>query len=439
METNRTSAESLSRTVEEARNELHGVAQYISDTADELTGIPAQIKEAIPIVTAPPTQQEPSHTTYREVLMMESPFNRPAPNTTTCCSDDTRANAAIKDRQLLLDIGQDHPSINEDTPRSEVINQIQKALTNLQDPNGPNLRAKALTPTHNGRYIIELASAEAATWVRDPIRKLILMESLGSSVHIKDRTFNLLVPFVPITTKVDDKHMLREIEKTNNIPSNSITQMKWIKDPQRQGRNQRVAHTLMSLNNPKAANKLICDGTYLDYGRLHPYKDKKEALRCLKCQRWGHMAKNCTDVKDTCTGEHRHSKCNSYSTYYCISCKSSPHSSSDKECPKYKAQLESLNARTPENSMPYFPTEEPWTQVSLPPKPSGPIIHSQPPSERTHPPGPTNIQQQTINQMLQQQEQNPQQTPSAPIINRRTLVPLGCSKPIRTSTPSSPR
>jgi len=272
-------------------------------------------------------------------------------------------------------------------------------------------------------------------------RKLILMESLGGSVCIKDRTFNLLVPFVLITTKVDNKHTLREIEKTNDIPSNSITQMKWIKDPQRQGRNQRVAHALMSLNNPKAANKLICDGMYLDYGRLRLYKDKKEPLRCLKCQRWGHMAKNCTEVKDTCgtcAGEHRHSKCNSYRTYYCISCKSSSHSSSDKECPEYKAQLESLNACTPENSMPYFPTEEPWMQVSLPPKPLGPIIHSQPPSERTHPPGPTNVQQQTINRMLQRQEQNPQQTPSAPIINGRTLVPLGRSKPIHTSTPSSP-
>ena len=42
--------------------------------------------------------------------------------------------------------------------------------------------------------------------------------------------------------------------------------MKWIKDPQRCGRNQRVAHALMSINNPKAANKLIESGMYFDYG-----------------------------------------------------------------------------------------------------------------------------------------------------------------------------
>ena len=82
------------------------------------------------------------------------------------------------------------------------------------------------------------------------------------------------------------------------------------------------------------------------------------------------MAKNCTEDKDTCGtcgGEHQHAKCNSYRMYFCVNCRSSSRSSSDKECPEYKAQLAILNARTPENSMPYFPTEETWTQVSLSP------------------------------------------------------------------------
>ena len=51
--TNKTSAESLSRTIEEARNNLHSVAQYVGNTADELTGIPAQIKEAITNLNVP--------------------------------------------------------------------------------------------------------------------------------------------------------------------------------------------------------------------------------------------------------------------------------------------------------------------------------------------------------------------------------------------------
>jgi len=441
-EINKTSAKALARTVEETRNELHGVAQYVSDTADELTGLPNQIKEAITAIPAPSPQQNSPSTSYRNVLITKTPSSRPDLNAHNHCPDVSRANAAIKERQILLDIGPDHPTINKETPRNEIVTLIQKALTNLQNPSGPTLRAKALIHLRNGGYIIEMASAEAAAWVRDPIRKMILTESLGGNVRIKDRTYNVLVPFIPITARVDDEQTLRDIEKTNDIPPNSITQMKWIKDPQRRGRNQRVAHALMSLNNPKAANKLIESGMYFDYGRLRPYKDKKEPLRCLKCQRWGHMAKNCTEEKDTCgtcAGEHRHSKCNSYRTYFCISCKSSSHSSSDKECPEYKTQLEALNAHIPENSMPYFPTEEPWTQVSLPPKPKGPIIQTQPPADKTtmeH--DPTDLQQRTIEWTIQRRAPGPQQPPSAPVVNGRTLVPLGHSKPKRMPTPPSP-
>ena len=71
--------------------------------------------------------------------------------------------------------------------------------------------------------------------------------------------------------------------------------------------------------------------------------------------------------------------------YYCASCKSNAHSSADKECPEYQIQLAKLNTRTPENQMPYFLTEEPWTQVLLLPKPTGPIVHPRPPTtEASH-------------------------------------------------------
>ena len=122
------------------------------------------------------------------------------------------------------------------------------------------------------------------TWVRDPTRKLILTESLGGSVHVKDRTYNLLIPFVPIATKIDDSLTLCSIEQDNKIPRNSITMMKWIKDPSRREGNQRVAHALMSLNSPKAVNRLIIEGMYYNAGKLQAHKDKRDPLRCLKCQ-----------------------------------------------------------------------------------------------------------------------------------------------------------
>ena len=242
--TNKTSAETLSSTIEEARNDLHSVAQYIGNTADELIGIQTQIKEAIvnsnamPHPPPPSPQHDTPRTSYRDILVMESQPIRPTPHRSTPSIINTRANAAIKERQILLDIDPDHPTINGDTPYKEVNNLIQRVLTDLQQPSGPPLQAKAITHLRNGGYIIEMALAEAVAWVRDPIRKLILTENLGGNVQIKDRTYNLLISFVPITTRIEELSTLWDMEIASGIPANSITQMKWIKDPQRQGRNQ---------------------------------------------------------------------------------------------------------------------------------------------------------------------------------------------------------
>lgn len=43
-------------------------------------------------------------------------------------------------------------------------------------------------------------------------------------------------------------------------------------------KHQRVAHALLSLNTPQAANKLIQGGLYHDHGKLRARKDKKEPL-----------------------------------------------------------------------------------------------------------------------------------------------------------------
>ena len=48
-EVNKTAAETLTRTIDEARNDLHNTAQVVNKSVEELLGVPTQIKEAIPI------------------------------------------------------------------------------------------------------------------------------------------------------------------------------------------------------------------------------------------------------------------------------------------------------------------------------------------------------------------------------------------------------
>ena len=287
IEVNKAAAVTLTRTINVARNDLHNTAQVVNNLVKELSDIPSQIKDAILTMASPASPPPPHHGThnspYRDALIQEPRVTTATPPAPSSCPDGTRANAAIKERQILLDIDPDHPSLNGETPRSEMINMIQKALMSLQEISSPSFKIKALIQLRNGGFVVELSTPEAATWVRDPTRKLILIESLGGNVCMKDRTYNLLIPFVPISTRIN-KSIWCSIEQGNEIPCNSITQMKWIKDPSRRKGNQRVAHALMSLNSPKAANRLISKGIYYNQGKLCARKDKREPLSCLKCQ-----------------------------------------------------------------------------------------------------------------------------------------------------------
>ena len=273
-EVNKTAAETLTRTIDEARNDLHNTAQVVNDSVEELSGIPSQIKDAIP-TNRPSLLHHVAHDTpYRDALIQEPRPTNTTPPISPPCPDGTRANAAIKERQILLDIDANCPLLKGDTPCSEINDTIQKALTSLQEIGGPSLKIKALIQLRNGGFIIELPTLEAATWIRDPTRKLALTESLGGDIQVKDRTYNLLISFVPITTRIDNNKTLRNIEQDNDIPRNSIIQMKWIKDPSRCKENQWVAHALMSLNSLKAANRLISKGIYYDQANFVRVKTK---------------------------------------------------------------------------------------------------------------------------------------------------------------------
>jgi hypothetical protein len=114
----------------------------------------------------------------------------------------------------------------------------------------------------------------------------------------------------------------------------------------------------------------IRDGISVCGLQVHPSRLKHKPMQCMKCRHWGHFAHTCTAATGTCGtcgGEHRTNECTSRGKVYCVACRSDAHASWDRDCPEFRRRCEQFDENYPENSLPYFPTEEDWT---LTPRPS---------------------------------------------------------------------
>ncbi|KAG1790544.1 uncharacterized protein HD556DRAFT_1213301, partial [Suillus plorans] len=86
-------------------------------------------------------------------------------------------------------------------------------------------------------------------------------------------------------------------------------------------------------------------------------KNKREPIRCAKCQRYGHIARDCIQHHDTCancTEEHRTSECTNKDLTRCVSCKTDNHASWARTCPELERRCTDLDSRDQGNTMPYY-------------------------------------------------------------------------------------
>ena len=160
------------------------------------------------------------------------------------------------------------------------------------------------------------------------------------------------------------QHLL-EICETNNIDFDpiKISSAKWAKAIANRNSNQRSAHLYITFTNAEVTNRAITDGLYICHKKCQVEKSKCEPTRCLKCQGWNHLAKDCIEPHDTCgncTGHHRTNQCSSQ-VKNCVSCKTDDHPSWSQQCPTFVKKAHELNSRSLDNSTIYFPTTDPWT------------------------------------------------------------------------------
>jgi hypothetical protein len=195
----------------------------------------------------------------------------------------------------------------------------------------------------NGGLILQFNTKEAAEWFRQPKITTSILPRIDSLAMLKDRTFQILVPRVPVIFDPSSEDSLCKLKEQNSINKGGICKACWIKPTYRRSLGQCAAHLALSVGTPEIANILIRDGMYICSTVAHPRKLKTEPKQCMKCRKWGHFAAECLEDKDACgnCAEDHHTKdCPDKDRRYCVSCQNKTHMSWDRNCLEFRHRVE---------------------------------------------------------------------------------------------------
>ena len=216
-----------------------------------------------------------------------------------------------------------------------------------------------------------------------------LLAEINPKARIRPRTYAVIFRFVPCLGQFDpsDDNHLRNMEWENDLAVGSIASASWCKRPDKRAPNQSTVTLKVACPNPEAANRLLTGRIRVADHLVSVRKDLRIPTRCVKCQNYRH-------IQDACMGIVKCSNCSSIShssigcsnAPKCVSCgDGSSHPSSSSSCPTFIRKCEALAERYPENSMPYFPTNENWTWAASPTNSPPSISSPFPPPQKANP------------------------------------------------------
>jgi hypothetical protein len=331
-----------------------------SSTLHEVT------KATAAIATGPST-----HATYAAAAATNTPF---AANTSI--DPRIRARQGILERQVLIDPqSRSDKALLSDLSNTALVERANQALQSdsYDENHTPNPDFKCLNARRldNGGILLEFNSSPAANWIRTTghTNGFTTNFSGDGNARIKQRGFSLVLYYIPITFRPDNLADVQEVEENNKMEIGSIKNIRWIKPVERRLPQQINAHAIITVSSAQIANKIILEGLHIRQKRIEAEKLRKEPLRCSICQKHNHIARSCkvkTNVCGTCGHAHRTAKCDGTYGNYCMPCRLEGHTSWSRDCPTFEAKCNEMNARIQENTMPYFPTDELWTQAIEP-------------------------------------------------------------------------
>ena len=269
------------------------------------------------------------------------------------------AREGIKARQFLLF---DEPGENA-MPLQHDLQQLKAHMNKaLRDVGASIGNIRSVIHQREGRGIlIEVDSDLLAKWLANKFNRVEFCGRLGTGVTFKSRAYNIISFNVPLNINPENPVHREEINQANQLDENTVSAARWAKPTTRRVPNQQMAHLILSFYNPEAANRAISNGLQICNKNCHAARLKKEPLRCMKCQGWNHMAKQCEYTIDKCSScgkDHKSEKCSHTRSKWCVSCKSNDHASWSRECLVFLRKMDELNTRHLENLMPFFPTDD---------------------------------------------------------------------------------
>jgi hypothetical protein len=346
--------DTASATLENMEKAL-AITQNLSEATKEISSKVGKVNDATDKIAS-------DSQTYRDVLAQS-----PAVVTKFALDPKVLGDMERKARQILIDIFDEDGNNTLANSLTELIAKANEAIGKIVDADKPDkIIVESAIQTRKGGLLMSLNSKEAASWLRIPEHEIAFTDIFSKGSHIRERTFNLIVPRVPIIFEPGNKSHLRELEEANNLADYTIRRARWIKPIERRRAGQTHAYAILVITSAEYANLLIRDGMNICGVKVRPAKQKTEPIQCMKCRNWGHFAGECPasdDTCGTCGGKHRTNTCRNKENLWCVTCERADHASWDRNCPEFNRRCCIMDERNPENSMPYFPTEQEWSQT----------------------------------------------------------------------------
>ena len=258
--------------------------------------------------------------------------------------------------------------MDEKTITRKAVDAIHTIYAVATEPKPSEIKLKSGTLLRNGGLLLELNSDEAAAWLKSEDVIASFLENVGSGTSIKNRTYQVIVQFVPVAFDPANDEQVRTYEEHNNITSGSVAKMEWIKPVKDRKEGQKVATLRVYHRDAESANTILKQGAYIFNKRVVPKRPHKEPIRCLRCHKFGHERRDCKYEEaycGRCSLVHETEECRApRNEYKCINCLG-PHPSYDRECPKFWEKCQQMDQRCPENGLAFYPMDEQWTWITL--------------------------------------------------------------------------